>query len=295
MARVREQIEVSERRACKVLGQVRSTQRYEPKRRGDEARLVREMLSLVRRHPRYGYRFIGALLRQDGWKVNDKRVYRLWRREGLKVPQRQRKKRRLGTSANACARRRATRRDPVWAWDFIHDRTQDGQPLKWLTVIDEFTRECLALEAARSIKADDVVDVLIDLFTTRGVPKHIRSDNGPEFISKEIRKWLGRSSVQTLYVAPGSPWENGYAESFHSRLRDELLNAEVFASVREAKALTAQWREDYNHRRPHSALGYQTPAAYAAQTVRSGSGATPLRLTEDPQESECLTLIAGGP
>lgn len=224
------------------------------------------MLELARRNPRYGYRRIWALLRQEeGWqRINRKRIYRLWRTEGLKVPQKKRKRRRLGHSDNGIARHRAGHKDHVWAWDFIHDRTEDGRAIRWLSIVDEFTRECIALEVNRSMTSGDVIDVLIELFHTRGLPKHIRSDNGPEFIAKAIQNWLAKASVKTLYIAPGSPWENGYAESFHSRLRDELLAAELFTSLAEARLLATQWRLDYNHRRPHSSLKYQTPAAFAA-------------------------------
>jgi len=240
------------------------TQRYRTRRNEFRRRLVARMLELVREHPRYGYRRMWALLRQEGWRVNRKRIHRLWRAEGLRVPRKQRKKRYLGHSANGCARRRAEHKDHVWAWDFIHDRTHDGRPLKWLSIVDEYTRECLALEVGRGMTADGVIDVLAELFAVRGVPKHIRSDNGPEFIAKAIRRWLSHAGVQTLYVEPGSPWENGYAESFHSRLRDELLAREEFANLAEARALGAAWRLEYNHRRPHSSLGYRTPAEFAA-------------------------------
>jgi transposase InsO family protein len=232
------------------------------------------MLELVREHPRYGYRRIWALLRREGWRVNRKRVHRLWRAEGLKVPQKQRKKRHLGHSANSCARRRAERKDHVWAWDFIHDRTREGRPLKWLSIVDEYTRECLALEVERGITADRVIDVLVELFSMRGVPQHIRSDNGPEFIATAIRRWLTYASVETLYIEPGSPWENGCAESFHSRLRDELLGREEFASLTEARARGTAWQLEYNHRRPHSSLGYRTPAEFAAR--RAAEGFAPL-------------------
>jgi len=197
----------------------------------EEKRLVQEMLALVGEHPRYGYRRIWALLRKAGWMVNRKRIYRLWRQEGLKVPQKQHKKRRLGMSANSCVRRKAKHMNHVWTWDFIHDRTIRGRPLKWLSIVDEYTRECVALEGARGITAERVIDVLADLFRIRGVPKHIRSDNGPEFIAQAIRRWLVKAGVETLYVAPGSPWENGYAESFHSRLRDELTDREEFTNL----------------------------------------------------------------
>jgi putative transposase len=203
--------------------------------------------------------------------VNRKRVYRLWRREGLKVPQKARKKRHLGHSANGCVRRRAEHADHVWAWDFIFDRTTTGQSLKWLSIVDEYTRECLALVVARSITAQDVLDVVAELFVVRGVAGYLRSDNGPEFIARALRRWLEWTNAKTLYIAPGAPWENGYAESFHSRLRDELLNVEEFANVAEARVLAERWQLEYNHRRPHSALGYQTPAEFAAACRRDGT------------------------
>lgn len=264
MARFR----VSERRACGVLGQPRATQRQKTHPREDEARLVARMLALVRLHPRFGYRRIRALLVAEGWRVSRKRVYRLWRANGLKVPQKVRKKRRLGSSENGCVRRRATGKDDVWCWDFIHDRTAAGGPLKWLSVVDEYTRECVALEVRRSFPASVVVGVLEGLVKVRGMPGHIRSDNGPEFIATTIRGWLAGVGVGTLYVEPGSPWENGYAESFHSRLRDEFLAVEVFTGQLEARVLGAEWRRAYNHERPHSSLGYRTPAAFAAECPR---------------------------
>ena len=264
MGDARRKLGVSERRACRALKQPRATQRYRPGPREFERRLVGRMLELVREHPRYGYRRIWALLRREGWRVNRKRIHRLWRREGLKVPRKQRKKRHLGQSANGCARRRAEHKDHVWAWDLIHDRTRDGRLLKWLTVVDEYTREDLALEVGRRLRAEDVLEVLVELFAVRGVPQHIRSDNGPEFIAAAIRRWLGYAGVEMLYIEPGSPWENGYAESFNSRFRDELLAREEFESVAEARAHGTRYRLEYNHRRPHSALGYQTPAEFAA-------------------------------
>jgi putative transposase len=266
---------VSERRACGALGQCRSSQRYQPLDDEEEKRLVQEMLALVGQHPRYGYRRIWALLRKAGWKVNRKRIYRLWRQEGLKVPQKQHKKRRLGMSANSCVRRKAEYMNHVWAWDFVHDRTTNGRPLKCLSIVDEYTRECVALEVDRSITAEKAIDVLVDLFRIRGVPRHIRSDNGPEFIAQAIRRWLTHSGVETLYVEPGSPWENGYAESFHSRLRDELTDREEFTSLAEAKHMADAWRLDYNHRRPHSSLAYQTPAEFAAGCAAASAPAAP--------------------
>ena len=259
---------VPERRACAVVGQPRSTQRQKPRPREDEARLVARMLELVRAHPRFGYRRVRARLVAEGWRVSRKRVHRLWRANGLRVPKKVRKKRRLGSSANGCVRRRSRGKDDVWCWDSIHDRTASGGPLKWLSVVDEYTRECVALEVRRSLRASEVVAVLEGLAQARGVPGHIRSDNGPEFIASAIREWLSGAGVGALYVEPGSPWENGYAESFHSRLRDEFLGAEVFAIELEARVLGAEWRRAYNHERPHSSLGYRTPAEFAAECPR---------------------------
>ena len=260
---LQESFDVSERRACMVLDQPRSSQRYAGRVRDDEPRLTSRMLELVRRHPRYGYRRIAAQLRQEGWSVNAKRVHRLWRREGLKVPRRRRKRRRRGSSVNACHRRRAERMNDVWCWDFVYDRTTSGSPLKWLSIVDEYTRECLCLQASRSITSENVLDRLSELFAIRGAPRHIRSDNGPEFIAGAVRGWLERLDIAALYIEPGSPWENGYAESFHSRFRDEFLAVEEFESLAAARRLTAAWQAEYNERRPHSALAYRTPSAYA--------------------------------
>jgi putative transposase len=287
---VRRKLGVSERRACRALKQPRATQRYRPRPREFERRLTGRMLELVREHPRFGYRRIWALLRREGWRVNRKRIYRLWRGEGLKVPRKQRKKRHLGQSAHGCARRRAEYKDHVWAWDFIHDRTRDGRPLKWLTLLDEYTREDLALEVGRRMRATDVIDVLVELFALRGVPKHIRSDNGPEFIAEAIRRWLACAGVETLYIKPGSPWENGYAESFNSRFRDELLAGEEFESVAEARASGVRYRLDYNHRRPHSALGYQTPAEFAAGCAAASVRPTASLRQQHSQDSEYSPL-----
>jgi transposase InsO family protein len=280
--------EVSERRACQVLGQSRSSQRYAPCEDEEEERLLQRIHELVQLHPRYGYRFITALLRREGWRVNRKRVYRLWQQEGFQVRQKQRKKRRLGTVENGIVRRRAEHKDDVWAWDFVFDRTANGRTLKWLSVVDEYTRECVALEANRRMTSDDVLDVLRDLFAIRGVPRHIRSDNGPEFIAHAIRKFLTNVDVKTLYIEPGSPWQNGYAESFHSRLRSELLDAEIFENVIAAQALAASWRNGYNHHRPHSSLGYQTPAEYAAGCAASAP-ATPA-LQQHSREESAFTV-----
>jgi transposase InsO family protein len=230
------------------------------------------------------------MLRGEGWRVNRKRIWRLWKKEGLKVVRKQVKKRRLGNGGNGIMRRRATYKDHVWAWDFIFDRTSNGRSIKWLSIVDEYTRECLALEVGRTMTAGDVVDVLIELSHVRGIPRHIRSDNGPEFIAAAIRSWLGTSGIGVLYVEPGSPWQNGYAESFHARLRDELLNAEVFETLGEAKTLAMQWRLEYNHRRPHSSLGYVTPAAFAASGAAPTVGATPLPPERHPRKKKLVTL-----
>jgi putative transposase len=262
---------VSQRRACRVLGHPRSTQRQTPKTSEEEERLVRRMLELVRQHPRWGYRRITVLLRREGWRVNRKRVYRLWRQQGLKVPRKQRKKRRLGHSGNSCVRRPAEHKDHVWTWDFLHDRTSDGRPLKWLTLIDEYTRECLALEVDRGMTAKAVKTVLAAVVQQRGAPVHIRSDNGSEFIARVIRTWMETAGLETLYIAPGAPWENGYAESFNSKVRDELLNAEEFGSLLEAKVVAKEWRHEYNHVRPHSGLGYRTPAEFGEMCPRPES------------------------
>jgi transposase InsO family protein len=269
VVKLRDQFATSERRACRVLDQPRSSQRRRSRPRSDEAALVKRMLELVRKHPRYGYRMITAKLRQAGWRVNAKRIYRLWRKEGLKVPKKKRKRRRLGSSENACHRRRAEHKDHVWCWDFIFDRTESGSPLKWLSIEDEYTRECLCLKVDRSITSEDVIDTLAELFAMRGVPEHVRSDNGPEFIARAIRQWLEQLEVKTLYIDPGAPWENGYAESFHSRFRDEFLASEVFENLAAARELTTAWKENYTHHRPHSSLGYLTPTQFAARCTAS--------------------------
>lgn len=266
---LQEQFTVSERRACAVLEQPRSTQRYQGQPRSDEAALCRRLRELVQRRPRFGYRRLTAVLRREGWVVNKKRVHRLCRKEGLKVRRIQRKPRAMGCSANACHLRRATHKDHVWCWDFAFDRTESGTTLKWLSIIDEYTRECLALKVARNITSEDVLDTLAELFAMRGVPQAIRSDNGPEFVAQAIQTWLARLQINALYVAPGSPSENGYAESFHSKLVDEFLSREQFESVTAARMLTAAWRNDYNHDRPHSSLGYVTPAEFAARCAAS--------------------------
>ena len=257
---VRETLSVSERRACRVLGQVRRTQRYTPKVADDEEALTENIVSLATEYGRYGYRRITALLKTDGWRVKHKRVERIWRQEGLKVPARQPKRGRLWFNDGSCIRLRPEHRNHVWAYDFVFDRTREGRPLKFLTIVDEYTRECLTIEVARKQTSRDVLRTLAKLMLKYGVPKHIRSDNGPEFVARAVRSWLSRLGVETLFIERGSPWENGYIESFNGKFRDELLNGEIFTTLQEAKVLTAWWRRQYNHLRPHSALGYRPPA-----------------------------------
>jgi len=264
-------MEVSERRACQVISQPRMTQRYKTKQPDKDKALTAEIRRLAKKHKRYGYRMITAKLRQDNWNVNHKRVQRIWQKEGLQVPYRRKFKKAKGNSQNSCCVKKAEYKNHVWTYDFMSDQTEDGRSLKLLTVLDEFTRESPAIEIGRSIRAKDVIAVLEYLFMVRGVPSFIRSDNGPEFIADAIKKWLKKKHVETLYVEPGSPWENGYIESFNGKLRDEILNREVFYSVKEAKVLVEDWRLEYNNHRPHSGLGYMTPAGFAASCIASAS------------------------
>ena len=256
---------MSERRACKTLEQPRSTQRYRIIEKEDEPRLVTRIFQLVGEFPRYGYRMITRMLRQEGWHVNFKRIYRIWRREGLKVPRKKRKKRHLGDSRGGIFRRKATHPNHVWSIDFIFDRTVNGRPLKILSLIDEFTRECIALDVQRRFTGEDLIRLLVEVFRSRGVPTFIRSDNGPEFISHRVQEFLNQIDIGTSYIQPGSPWENGFVESFHSRLRDECLACEEFTTLHEAQRVIAGWRETYNHRRPHSSLQGLPPATFAQQ------------------------------
>jgi len=262
---VRQQLGISERRACRVLGQCRSTQRYRARAPDDEARLVERMTELASQYGRYGYRRITALLQREGFRANHKRVERLWRREGLKVPQRQPKRGRLWFSDGSCIRHRAEHRDHVWSYDFVFDRTHDGRPIRTLVVVDEFTRECLATSVARRQSSEEVIDCLADLFIHRGMPEYLRSDNGAEFTASAVRGWLARLGVTTLFIYPGSPWENGYVESLIGKLRDELLNGEIFYTLQEAQVLIGRWRKEYNQIRPHSSLGYRPPAPKAGE------------------------------
>ena len=274
---------VSERRACRALGQPRATQRYPPKRPDADRRLIAELRRLVEWYPRYGSERIHEILVGVGWRVNFKRVHRLWKAEHFQVPKKQRRRRRLpGDSENSCLRHKATHRNHVWSYDFLADRTEDGRQLKLLVVLDEFTRECLAIEAGRTFTARDVMLTLQYLFAMRGAPEHVRSDNGPEFIAQEIQRWLGQAAVGTLYIQKASPRENGYVESFNGKLRDELLNRELFLSLPEARYVLDEWRLEYNHRRPHSGIRWQTPAAFAATLEDKAAGAFPAATLAGP-------------
>ncbi len=244
---------------CRNLCQDRSVQRYQAVRRSDEDRLTGLIIALACDYGRYGYRRITALIRRTGWMVNHKRVERLWKREGLKVPRRQPKRKRLWLNNGSCVRLRPEYPDHVWSYDFVHDKTSNGRPLKMLTILDEYSRECLGIVVDRKLKADDVQDKLAELFVTRGIPDHLRSDNGKEFTGK-TREWLSRIGVKTEFITPGSPWENGYNESFNGKFTDELLDGEIFDTLQEAQVIVEQWRQHYNTVRPHSSLGYRPPA-----------------------------------
>lgn len=243
-----------------MLGQHRSTQRHIPRGRVDEDRLVADMIELARQYGRYGYRRIATLLREAGWSVSDGRVERLWRREGLRVSAKQPKNGRLWLNDGSCIRLRPEYRNHVWSYDFVHCRTDDGKVFRTLNTLDEHSRECLAIKVKRKLNSTDVIDVLTDLFILRAPPAFIRSDNGPEFVAQAVRDWIAAVGSQTAYIEPGSPWENGYCESFNGRFRDELLNGEIFYTLREAQILIEEWRKHYNTKRPHSALGYRPPA-----------------------------------
>jgi putative transposase len=278
--RVRASLGVSERRACLVVGQHRSTQRKPGHTADDEAALTADIIELAKRYGRYGYRRITILLREAGWLVNAKRVQRIWRREGLKVPQKQPKRGRLWLNDGSCVRLRASWPNHVWSHDFVAARTHDGRTFRMLCLIDEYTREALAIRVKRRLNAQDVLETLADAMIRRRAPDYIRSDNGPEFIAATLRAWIANVGSQTAYIEPGSPWENGYCESFNSKLRDELLNGEVFYSLREAEVLIEAWRRHYNTARPHSSLGYRPPAPEAivspisAAVSRSGDRPT---------------------
>jgi putative transposase len=272
-----------------VLGQHRSTQRRNPTGPDDEERLTADLVELARQYGRYGYRKIAELLRTTaGWVVNDKRVERIWRREGLKVPAKQPKRSRLWLADGSCLRLRAERPNHVWSYDFVEDRTHEGRKYRMLNIIDEFTHECLAIRIDRKLKSVDVIDVLSDLFILRGVPERLRSDNGPEFVAKAVQDWIAAVGAKAAYIAPGSPWENGFIESFNARLRDELLDGEIFYSLAEARIVVESWRRHYNAKRPHASLGYKPPApevfipAFAARAAAQSRPAAPPALADSP-------------
>ena len=257
---VRQILNVSERRACLVLGQHRSTQRKVPRGRADEERLRQDIITLSETYGRYGYRMVTGLLNNAGWHVNHKRVERIWRSEGLKVPRKHKKRGRLWLNDGSCVRLRPKRPNHVWSYDFVHERTHDGRAFRTLNIIDEFSKEALMIRVNRKLNSTDVVDALTDLFILRGPPVYIRSDNGPEFVAEKVRKWITTVGAKTAFIEPGSPWENGYCESFNSRFRDELLNGEIFYTLKEAQIIIEKWRAHYNTVRPHSSLGYKPPA-----------------------------------
>lgn len=283
MEHLRKNFCISERRACRTVDQSRSSQRYISTKVGKDVALMQRMVTLSTKNPRYGYRRVWALLRREGWEVNKKRVQRLWREGELKVPTKERKRRRIGASENGCTRRRAKYPGHVWSYDFAMDATADGRRLKVMPIVEEYSRECLALEVERSITAEDVVSTLARLFVQRGAPRFIRSDNGPEFIARAVKRWLAASGVETLYIEPGAPWENAYSETFISGMRDELLNREEFANVKEAKVLAEGYRDHYNYHRPHGALGYLTPVEFAAIKALAGQDSGPLEQLESAQ------------
>ena len=284
MKHLQKNFRVSERRACRVVDQPRSSQRYLSTKGDKDAALTQMIVALSGQNPRYGYRRVWALLRREGWEVNKKRVHRLWREADLKVPAgRRRKRQRLGSSENGVARRRAEYLGHLWSYDFAMDATEDGRRLKMMPVVDEYSRECLALEVERSITSEEVVKTLDRLFAERGAPRFIRSDNGPEFIAQAVKRWLAASGVETLYIEPGAPWENAYSETFISRMREELLDREEFGNLKEAKVLAEDYSDHYNHHRPHGALGYLTPVEFAAIEALADQGSGPSEQLESVQ------------
>ena len=261
---LRRTFEVSERRACRAIDQPRSSQRYMPKPNDLAKRLIEAMHKLVLAHPRYGYRTITDLLRAQGFEVNPKRIYRLWRQEGFKVPKKARKRRFFGSKEQGLNQLQAKHPNDVWAWDFLFSRDESGRLIKWLALIDEYTRECLLLEGARNLPSEELRDLFLQVVVNRGAPNTVRSDNGPEFVAKKLREALELVGSSSAFIEPGAPWQNGYAESFNSRLRDEFLNVYQLADLKEARAAAARWKDHYNLDRPHSSLGGQTPTAFAA-------------------------------
>jgi len=260
---------MSERHACRLFHQPRGTQRYQLQRRVDEDALTQAIVALASEYGRYGYRRITALLRAAGWQVGKDRVERIWRREGLKVPARQKPRGRLWLNDGSCVRLRPERVNHVWSYDFVSVRTYDGRTARLLNLIDEYSRECLLIRAERRWSSARVIEALADVMLVKGVPEHIRSDNGPEFVARDLRKWLAGIHTRTMYIEPGSPWENGYCESFNSKLQDEFLKGEIFYSMKELRVLAGRWQHHYNTVRPHSSLGYRPPAPSTVLTKAS--------------------------
>jgi transposase InsO family protein len=259
------ELKVSQRRACRAIGQLRTTQRYEKVPNQFKESLRDRVVELASEYGRYGYKTVTGLLNLEGWDVGKDRVYTIWREEGLKVPQKAPKRSRLWLADGSCIRLRPTHRHHVWSYDFVADRTADGRPFRILNIIDEYSRECLASFVARRIRSQDVIFVLADLFLKHGVPEHIRSDNGPEFVAKKLLAWFATLDVKPLFIEPGSPWENGYCESFNGKMRYFLLDGEIFYTLLEAKIIIERWRRHYNTERPHSSLGYLPPAPLAKE------------------------------
>lgn len=254
---------LSQRHACELMSLQRASARYVRRSRHDEEATVALIREYAHEQPMYGYRIIAAMLKHDGYQINRKRVYRIWRQEGLQLPRRKTGKRRYGDASSTL--RRAGAPNEVWTYDFLEGRTERGGKLRMLTVLDEYTRECLTIHVARSISSRQVIQVLEWLFLLRGAPSYLRSDNGPEFVACALQEWLRERRCNTLYISPGSPWENPFIESFNGTFRGECLNRWIFTDGREAQAIIEQWRQEYNHRRPHSSLGYLPPAVFADQ------------------------------
>jgi putative transposase len=261
------QLGISERRACKTLGQIRGTQRYLPTPKTEREKLRERIIQLATEYGRYGYKTITDILRLEGWDVGRDRVHAIWREEGLQVPQKQPKRRRIWLADGSCIRLRPQFKNHVWSYDFVSEKTHDGRPFRILNIIDEYTRECLASFVARRIRSQDVIFVLAELFIEHGVPQHIRSDNGPEFVAKKLMAWFKQLEVKPLFIEPGSPWENGYCESFNGKMRYQLLDGEIFYSLLEAKVVIESWRRHYNEFRPHSSLGGRPPMAPETREV----------------------------
>jgi transposase InsO family protein len=268
---------ISQRKGCKTLDQSRSSQRYELRLPVKDASIIEAIQKQIEKRPRFGYRRITVELRKDGWIVNVKRVYRIWHDHDWDVPKKKGRKKRSrdGGSENACHKKKPEYINHVWSYDFMHQKLENGRKAKLLSILDEFTRECLTIDVGTRITAQDVIDVLRYLFLVRGEPAFIRSDNGPEFTAKKVKKWLSEMGVKTLFIEPGSPWENGYMESFNSHMRDECLDREIFVGMDELRYICEKYRLDYNHHRPHQSLGYLAPAVFAAMKKDELPGALP--------------------